>query len=257
MKRLSWCLVALLAAPAAAQAQEWMPLSTDFFTYLGWGAVSARESWHDLHLGDGGVDVGGAAHFGGFSRGDNFVRLSGDARTALFDRSDAADRLRAGVQLAHQLTDNGETLWLEANGFALPSANRDRLFGEVSANARVRVPTWLPERKPLLLLEAARDFGGIDATYLRGALRLDYKFGVRYGAFLELGQTWNDYPRADSRALKADASDVSLTVTLQPDPARTVGRHPPSYEPFVRAFWSDRGDDRDIVDVGLRIVFIR
>lgn len=243
-------LAALIAAPAAG-GQEWKPLATDIFTTLRWTEVSVENRWRGIERGYGGLRVGAAYAHGTMDTGSITPMLEADAQTAIFDRSKVSDR----AQLSASLVRRGARswLWLTAEGSALPVAADRRLGAEVALGARAPVPRWFPERHPTFVLDVSRDLARYEATYVRTALRLDYKFHPLMGAFVEAGQAWSELPVGEEsgrRPFGAHGTDVVVTL----DRSNAAGST--AYEPFIRAAWMAQRCGAAI-DVGLRTVAVR
>ena len=98
------------------------------------------------------------------------------------------------------------------------------------------------------------------ATYLRTALRLDYKMGVQYGLFFEVGQAWSDLPgdsRTGATKFGSHGTDVTLTFSAQGDPATSPSDGLSwSLEPFVRLSRLSRSADHYLFDGGLHLVLL-
>jgi hypothetical protein len=142
------------------------------------------------------------------------------------------------------------------DAFALPNAS-GRNAAELSLGTRFRLPRWLPERHPTILLHAHRAFSDIDANYARAAIQFDYKFGVSHGAFIEAGQAWSDFPGGISPDFGVHGTDLTITYVRQPDPATTrTSGSTPSIEPFVRVLWTKLNRDPNLFDGGIRFVWV-
>lgn len=252
-------LVTALALPSVATAQMSIPsTTTDVFSRLLWVQGSAQDTWRGIDRGNFGLRAGGALSWGEPSAGSTTFVLSGEARTAVSDRTDVSDLLRGGLALAYRIDDDGTLVWVGADAFFLPSAHARAETAELAAGFRFAVPAWLPERHPALLVEARRDLSRYQATYLRSALRLDYKFGVQNGAMIEVGQSWSGLPSGDavgSMGFGSQGTDLTLTFLRQSDPARANAWTNLSIEPFLRVLWNKRNSDRNLFDIGLRIAF--
>jgi hypothetical protein len=242
-----------VALPARAMGQTALPPTTDVFSTLSWITVAARHEWRGLHRGNGGLEAAGAASWGGIAAGDWRFTAVADARTAAFDRGATSDFLSASALGTYQISDDGAWLWGGAAAYALPSATIARSSTELLAGFRVPVPVWPDERRPVFFLENAYDMSRYRAHYLRGTLRLDYKFAVRWGAMIDLAQSWSGYggESGGRGPFTLHATHARLTLLRQLDPA---GARRASFEPFVERQWTERRGILNMWNGGLRIV---
>lgn len=266
MRRPTKCsnlwFAALLAAATlpthAALAQDRpFPGTTDVFSTLWWIEGSSERIWKGLDRGDGGLAAGVVASWGAAEAGSLVLLISGDGAVALGERSDDSNLFRLGPELAFRLTNNGDVLWIAGDGYYRSAASERALTSEISAGIRARVP-WLPESERFIYLEANRDLHRYEATYLKAALQLDYKIGVRFAAFIRVSQSWSNLPlRAGGELprLGPHATEILVTPHLQSDPATTSGRTR-SIEPYIQASWSSRHGELDSLNVGVRVVAV-
>ena len=249
------------ALPTAARGQEWMPLATEVFTQMTWARASLRETWRGIEYGSAAAQAGAAASWGGPGVGTNALALFALGETGLARRTSLSDRIRAGATVSHQVDDDDSRLWAGIEGSALPSADSSAATAEVSVGTKVRVPYWLPERHPFLIVEAAEDLVRYKAAYVRSALRLDYKFMPTAGAFIEGGWAWSGLSggtRTGSVPFSSHGGDVMLTLVMQTDPATlSYGQWTKSVEPYVRGLWIARNGDPNRFDAGIRFTLVR
>ena len=243
-------------AVAAASAQPPGAITTDVFTRLVWLEAGAQHVWRGIDVGDAALVAGAALSWGESGAQTTQWNLLAEGRTAATQRGPASDRLRLGGTVVRQLTDEGTSLWLGVDAFALPNAS-GRTRAELSAGTRFRLPRWLPERRPTVLLDVHRAFSDIDANYARAAVQFDYKFGVSHGAFIEVGHAWSDFAGGISPDFDVHGTDLTITYVRQADPTATrTSGSTRSIEPFVRVLWTKLNGDPNLLDAGLRIAWV-
>lgn len=256
---LAFTLV-VFCTPAPAKAQTWSPLSTDVFSSIVSAGASVLETRREIEHGKGALSGGIALSRGGFDAGDLFVVFGVHGQTAAFRRTSVTDAAQVTAIFGRRLDDNG-VIWIGAEGSVLPGADSHRATAALSGGLRIRVPKWLPERNPFLIIEAARDLARYDATYVRTALRLDYKFKPTMGLFIEGGHAWSGLPGDDNHGaipFSAHGTDVTITLTKQTAPEHQKPDHAAmSLEPYVRMLWIRRGAERSHFDLGVRVTFVR
>jgi hypothetical protein len=249
-------VAALVLLGTPAQGQSWSTLATDVFTTLRWGGLAARDTWRDLHHGDAEVRLGAAHSWGGPGAGSTSLVLQAEGQTALSHRTDMSDRLHVAGFAIRELNDDGAAIWGGADFIGLPSADVRALTAELSAGGRVRLPWWLPSRRPLFIVEGAGDVNRYRAMYVRSALRFDYEVGKGLGAFIEAGQAWSGLPGGDATGsvpFGNHGTDISLRTTIQ---RTTPTSKTWSFEPFVRERWITRNADPNLFDAGVRVELV-
>lgn len=259
VRTLCWTVMLVLWATYAVADMAGPSTTTDVFSRMAWLQMGAQNAWRGFARGELGMYGGGAVCWGGAKKGSTNVILSGEASTAALDRSDASDLLRGGVALVYRIDDKGSLVWVGGDVFVLPGAETRVATGEVAAGLKALVPVWLPERRPTFFVEARRDLSRYEASYLRGAIRLDYKFAVKWSAMLDVGHAWSGLPAGDavgSRSFGSQGTDLTLTLLRQMDPAE-LDSWPSSFEPFVRMLWNRGNSDPNLIDAGIRVVFMK
>lgn len=254
-------IVAVAFMVSSVTAQPPAPTTTDVFSRLVWLDLSAQNVWRGIDRGDVGLGLGGALSWGDPGAHATKLNLLGEARIAATARSSVSDLIRIGGTVVRQFSEDGSWIWLGADVFALPNSADHSFTSEISAGFRFRLPAWFPESRRMILVEAYRDLSRYDATYARGAIQFDYKFAVRNSAFVEIGQAWSSFPggqHAGSTDFGVHGTDLTVTLVRQADPGTTRTRwanH--SIEPYIRLLWIKRNADPNLLDGGVRIVWVR
>lgn len=243
----------------AADAQTYVPsTASDYFSQELWIEASSTATWRHLDVGNWGIGAGVARSWGEPDEHRSLFIVSGEANTALADRSDGSDRLRLGAAWRYNISNSNEAAWVNADATGFLNASNERTTFSIGAGAKFRLPRWLPERHPLIIIEGERDFRRYDAAYLRGGLRLDYWLPIpRYGVMIDVGHAFSGYPRGaveGSADFGSHGTDLTLTLLRQPDPAALhVG---PTIEPFVGIIVSDRNPNT-VFNFGVRVTRIQ
>jgi hypothetical protein len=248
MKRFVWIAATLVASASAARAQ----ISVDSL----WAEAASRHLWRGMYLGDAALAAG--ARFNLHGVGDRHAwQWSQDfvGRSSLSSRppGDGDRRLLTETRLTYLGPEkHRQSLWFLGDGQYLPSTSGDSWETEIGAGFASEAP-WLPERWPLLSVQAVRGFGRNASWFASADLGFDYKLKPWLLPEWHLTQTWSSAApagRSGARSFAAQATELTLGSVLE---VRRGTNSSTDVYPYFNLIWGARDFSGAKATVGIRV----